>query len=218
LLTPRLLPHALLLAIGLTAIPAIAEAVPNGTWLSQPQLWFHASTQTLTQTMALIRTQHFKVVFLDYRNVPDALQHQIRQEARRQGLIPVVWIQSPEYRSLSIPQLIDEARHGDGLQIDDHFFANYSLADFFELRARYNKPIFCSIQPFQSALLPQNGCNQVDVQCYSSAGWQNCLKIAGQLGAVVSLSAKDTLGYLNQLEGQRFNVFLWPNSKQLIPP
>jgi hypothetical protein len=207
-----------MMAAALTAGTSWGSAIPNGTWLSQPQIWFHTSTQTLDQALAAIRSQGFRVVFLDYRNVPEGVQATAVQLARKHRLIPVVWIQSPQYRSLSIPQLIDEARYGDGLQVDDHFFAHYSLQDFYELRALYSKPIFCSIQPFQVALVPPTGCNQLDVQCYSSRGWQTCVSLAQRLGAVVSLSAQETFNYAAQLRGQRFNVFLWPDSKRLLRP
>jgi hypothetical protein len=190
--------------------PKIAIAAPNGTWLSQPQIWFYASTNKLEQVLTEIRTQRYKVVFLDYRKVPDAMQQQVSQEVRRQGLIPVVWVQSPQYRSMSIPELVNAARYGDGIQVDDHFFNHYTLSDFYALRRLYTKPIFCSIQPSQVALSPRGGCNQVDVQCYASNGFQSCVKLADQLGAVVSLSTTDTLGQRETLGERRFNTFLWP--------
>ncbi|MFQ6538114.1 hypothetical protein ACLNEE_05325, partial [Aphanothece stagnina RSMan2012] len=146
----------------------------------------------------------------DYRKVSDPVQQEVAQEARRQGLIPVVWVQSPQYRSMSIPELVHEARHGDGIQVDDHFFANYSLADFYRLRHLYTKPIFCSIQPFQAGLRPPSGCNQLDVQCYTNQGFQQCVKLADRLGAVVSLSEKNTLRHQPTLGSRRFNTFLWP--------
>lgn len=207
-----------MMAALLLAESALGSAVPNGTWLSQPQIWFHASTQTLDKAMAQIRAQQYQVVFLDYRNVPEAVQAAVRQAARKQGLIPVVWVQAPQYRSLSVPQIIHEARYADGIQVDDHFFAHYSLQDFYQLRALYSKPIFCSIQPFQAALVPPTGCNQLDVQCYSSRGWRECINLAQRLGAVVSLSAQETFGDVDQLNGQRFNVFLWPDSERIINP
>jgi hypothetical protein len=160
--------------------------------------------------MTQIRIQQYRVVFLDYRKVADGVQQQVSQEARRQGLIPVVWVQSPQYRSMSIPELVYEARHGDGIQVDDHFFSHYTLRDFYALRRLYTKPIFCSIQPFQVAQAPPGGCNQLDIQCYAAQGFQSCVKLADKLGAVVSLSATQTLGYQETLGGRRFNTFLWP--------
>lgn len=204
-------------AARLAVLPVAVIAVPNGVWLSQPQIWFYSSTERLTNIMALIRAEHYKIVFLDYRKVPDPLQQEVAQEARRQGLRPVVWVQSPQYRSMSIPDLVHEARHGDGIQVDDHFFANYSLADFYRLRLLYSKPIFCSIQPFQAALAPPNGCNQIDVQCYTTPGFQQCVKLADRLGAVVSLSTTDTLGYKSTLGGRLFNTFLWPGPRPERP-
>ncbi len=201
---------ASLVAIGLTLAPGAVAAAPNGTWLSQPQIWFYASSDRLTQAMNRIREENYKVVFLDYRKVSDTVQRQVALEARRQGLIPVVWVQSPQYRSMSISDLVHEARHGDGIQVDDHFFANYSLADFYRLRRLYTKPIFCSIQPFQADLAPPGGCNQLDVQCYTPQGLQGCIKIADRLGAVVSLSSTSTLAYQSTLGARLFNTFLWP--------
>jgi hypothetical protein len=159
--------------------------------------------------MADIRGSDFKVVFLDVRKVSEAMQQEAAQAARRQGLLPVVWVQSPQYRGLRIDQLVAEARHGDAIQVDDHFFANYSLEDFYLLRRLYPKPIFCSIQPFQASLLPTAGCNQLDVQCYSAPQFQQCLKLADRLGAVVSLSSENTLKYRSQLGERSFNTFLW---------
>ncbi|WP_233831095.1 MULTISPECIES: hypothetical protein [unclassified Synechococcus] len=199
-----------LTAAGLALLPLAADAAPNGTWLSKPQIWFYTSTNTITQTLARMRAARYRVVFLDYRNVADPVQQHVAQEARQQGLMPVVWVQSPQYRSMSIPDLVNEARHGDGIQVDDHFFANYTRADFYRLRQLYTKPIFCSIQPFQVALLPPGGCNQLDVQCYTAQTFQQCVKTADRLGAVVSLSTKNTLGYQNSLGTRRFNTFLWP--------
>ncbi|MCP9917748.1 hypothetical protein KBZ13_14820 [Cyanobium sp. ATX 6F1] len=202
-------PHVVA-AAGLLLAPLAAGAAPNGTWLSQPQIWFYTSTNGISQVMAQIRAVHYNVVFLDYRKVSDPMQQQVAQEARRQGLMPVVWVQSPQYRSLTIPDLLHEARNGDGIQVDDHFFANYSLADFYRLRQLYTKPIFCSIQPFQAGLVPPGGCNQLDVQCYTAQTFQQCVKTADRLGAVVSLSATHTLRYQTTLGARLFNTFLWP--------
>lgn len=197
------------LAVGLSVHAAAVQAAPNGTWLSQPQIWYYASRQSLNGVMAEIRGSDFKVVFLDVRKVSEPMQREATQAARRQGLMPVVWVQSPQYRRLRIADLVHEARHGDGIQVDDHFFANYSLADFYLLRRMYPKPIFCSIQPFQASLVPTAGCNQLDVQCYSAPQFQQCLKVADRLGAVVSLSSTNTLSYRSQLGERSFNTFLW---------
>lgn len=191
-----------------------AMGAPNGVWLSQPQIRFHASTNTISSVMADIHAQNYRIVFLDFRNVADEVQQEIAQQARQQGLRPVVWVQSPQYRSLSVQELIHEARHGDGIQVDDHFFANYTLTDFRNLRFQYSQPIFCSIQPFQSALVPQVGCNQLDVQCYVSKSFTGCQKLADQLNAVLSLSEKDTYRYKEKLGSRSFNVFLWPYSNR----
>ncbi|MEA5412134.1 hypothetical protein VB737_10195 [Synechococcus sp. BA-120 BA3] len=197
------------LAVGLVLGAAAAQAAPNGTWLSQPQIWYYASRGALNGVMADIRSSDFKVVFLDVRKVSEAMQQEAAQAARRQGLLPVVWVQSPQYRALGISDLVHEARHGDAIQVDDHFFAHYSLEDFYRLRRLYPKPIFCSIQPFQASLLPAAGCNQLDVQCYSAKQFQPCLKLADRLGAVVSLSSENTLRYRSQLGERSFNTFLW---------
>ncbi len=191
----------------------VAGAIPNGTWLSKPQIWYHSSTNTLDRTLAQIRAQQYKIVFLDYRNVPDAAQRQVSQKVRQQGLMPVVWVQTPQFRSLTVQQLVYEARHGDGIQIDDHFFTHYSHADFYKLRSLYTKRIYCSIQPFQAAKIPPTGCNELDVQCYVPDSLETCLKLVDQLQAVTSLSAEDTFQKRQQLNGRPFNVFLWPNSK-----
>jgi hypothetical protein len=161
-----------------------------------------------------IQREKYKVIFLDFRGVGDEVQQQVSQKAREQKLMPVVWIQSPQYRSLTVAQIIHEARNGDGIQVDDHFFAHYSQREFQYLRYYYKNPIFCSIQPFQWALVPTSGCNQLDVQCYTSSNFSNCLKLADRLKAVVSLSEKDTFRYRNQLGVRRFNVFLWPYSER----
>ncbi|MEO1002905.1 MAG: hypothetical protein AAFX65_07330 [Cyanobacteria bacterium J06638_7] len=198
------------MAAGLALAPQARGAVANGTWLSQPQIWFYSSNQRLSEIMGRIRAERYRVVFLDVRNVADAVQQQVAREARRQGLIPVVWVQTPQYRSMSVSDLIHEARHGDGIQVDDHFFANYQMADFYRLRWLYSKPIYCSIQPFQARLVPRSGCNQLDVQCYTSQTFQSCVKLADQLGAVVSLSTTNTLKHQGTIGGRLFNTFLWP--------
>lgn len=196
-------------------LPAFG-GVPNGTWLSQPQIRFHSSTNTVSQVMKDIQRQNYKVVFLDYRGVPEEVQELVSWEARAQNLVPVVWIQSPQYRSLTVPELIYEARHGDAIQVDDHFFTNYSSRDFQSLSYKYKKPIFCSIQPFQSAVVSQGRCNQLDVQCYTSQNFQSCIALADRLKAVVSLFHKQTFRYKQQLNGRRFNVFLWPYSQRSV--
>ena len=84
--------------------------------------------------MARIRDSNYRVVFLDVRKVSEPMQREAAQAARRHGLLPVVWVQSPQYRALRIADLVHEARHGDGIQVDDHFFAHYSQADFRLLR------------------------------------------------------------------------------------
>ncbi|WP_094555234.1 hypothetical protein [Synechococcus sp. 1G10] len=198
-----------LLAAALALGAAAVQAAPNGTWLSQPQIWYYASQRSLDTTMAQIRASNYRMVFLDVRKVSDAMQQEAAEAARRQGLLPVVWVQSPQYRALRIEDLVHEARHGDGIQVDDHFFANYTLADFYLLRQLYTKPIFCSIQPFQARLVPRAGCNQLDVQCYTAQQFQHCLNVADRLGAVVSLSTQNTLGHRSKLGGRPFNTFLW---------
>jgi hypothetical protein len=187
---------------------------PNGTWLSKPQIQFHSSTNTISQVMRDIKRQNYKLVFLDYRGVPDYVQERVSSKARAENLVPIVWIQSPQYRSLTISQLIYEARHGDAIQVDDHFFANYSKKDFLSLSSQYQKPIFCSIQPFQSNMVSQGRCDQLDVQCYTTQKFQSCIALADKLNAVVSLFYKDTFKYRTQLDRRRFNVFLWPYSEK----
>jgi hypothetical protein len=159
-----------------------------------------------------IQRQNYQVVFLDFRGVPDGVQQQVSQEARAQELMPVIWVQSPQYRSLTVTELIHEARHGDGIQVDDHFFAHYSGRQFQSLGFQYQKPIFCSIQPFQAAKVSSGRCNQLDVQCYTNQKFQSCIALADRLKAVVSLSEKETFRYREQLGVRRFNVFLWPYS------
>ena len=195
---------------GLLLAPGSVGAEPNGTWLSQPQIWYYNSKQLLPEVMERIRAENYKLVFLDYRNVSDSVQQLVAKEAREQGLVPIVWVQSPQYRSMTVSDLVREARHADGIQVDDHFFANYSLRDFYRLRRAYPKPIFCSIQPFQARLVPPGGCNQLDVQCYTSQTFRQCVMLADRLGAVVSLSTVRTLRYRGTLGGTSFNTFLWP--------
>jgi hypothetical protein len=192
----------------------VLAGVPNGTWLSQPQIRFHLSTNTLSQVMRDIHRYGYQVVFLDFRKVPDSLQQQVSQEARTQNLIPVVWVQSPQYRSLTVKEIIHEARHGDGIQVDDHFFAHYSRREFQSLDFLYQKPIFCSIQPFQAAKVSGGRCNQLDVQCYTKQNFRSCIALADRLRAVVSLSDQETFRYREQLGVRRFNVFLWPYSEK----
>jgi hypothetical protein len=70
--------------------PSAAGAKPFGTWLSRLQIAFHTSNHTLSSALAQIRAQQHKVVFLDYRNVSDAIQQQVSQTVRQQSLMPVV--------------------------------------------------------------------------------------------------------------------------------
>lgn len=199
------------LALAAAVAPGVAAPAANGTWLSQPQIWFYASNGSLRRVMTQIRAEGYRLVFLDYRKVDDAVQREVAEEARSQGLIPVVWVQSPQYRRMDVGDLVHEARHGDGIQVDDHFFANYTLAAFYRLRQVYTKPIYCSIQPFQVGIVPRTGCNQLDVQCYTSQTFQDCLRLADRLGAVVSLSTQNTLRYRPGLGARTFNTFLWPD-------
>jgi hypothetical protein len=189
---------------------AVADALPNGTWFSKPQIMFHLSNGTLGPVMERVRAQRYRVVFLDFRNVSDLDQQKVAQAARDYQLVPVAWIQSPEYRSLSVQQFVEEGQYTDGIQIDDH----YSRSDFYKLRSQYKKSIYCSIQPFQAALVPLAGCNQVDVQCYSPVTLKQCVGLADRLKAVTSLSAQNTLGFSEAIGGRSFNVFLWPHSDE----
>lgn len=198
-----------MLAALAAAAPSQAVSMPNGTWLSQPQIWFYSSRGQLQRVMAQIRADRYRVVFLDYRKVSDAVQRQVALEARRHGLIPVVWVQSPQYRRMGVADLVHAARHGDGIQVDDHFFAHYGADAFWHLRQVYTKPIFCSIQPFQAGVVPRSGCNQLDVQCYTPQTFKGCVKLADRLGAVVSLSTQNTLGLQSGLGTRTFNTFLW---------
>jgi hypothetical protein len=200
--------------VGLTA--TISNASPYGTWLSKPQIMFHLSNGTLDPAMQRMRAQQYRVVFLDFRNVSDLDQQKVARAARQSQLMPVAWIQSPQFRSLSVRQLIDEGKHTDGIQVDDHYFANYSPSDFYALRSQYTKQIFCSIQPFQAAQVPRTGCNQLDVQCYSPVKFKQCVGLADRLRAVPSLSTQNTLGYREQMGGRSFNVFLWPHSDEFV--
>jgi hypothetical protein len=208
-LVPCFLASAL---VGVTA--AVAGALPNGTWFSKPQIMFHLSNGTLGPVMERVRAQRYRVVFFDFRNVSDLDQQKVTQAARNYQLIPVAWIQSPQFRALSVQQLVDEGKYTDGIQVDDHYFAHYSQRDFHALRSQYTKPIYCSIQPFQAALVPTAGCNQVDVQCYSAITLRQCVGLADRLKAVTSLSAQNTLGFGEVVGGRSFNVFLWPHSDE----
>jgi hypothetical protein len=198
--------------VGVTA--AVANALPNGTWFSKPQIMFHLSNGTLGPVMERVRAQRYRVVFLDFRNVSDLDQQKVSQTARAYQLIPVAWIQSPQFRALSVQQLVDEGKYTDGIQVDDHYFAHYSRSDFYALRSQYTKPIYCSIQPFQAEQVSTAGCNQVDVQCYSAVTLRQCVGLADRLKAVTSLSAQNTLGFGEVIGGRSFNVFLWPHSDE----
>lgn len=68
----------------LALAPLLATAAPNGTWLSQPQIWYYSSTNRMGELMARIRAVRYRVVFLDYRKVSDATQQQVAREARQQ--------------------------------------------------------------------------------------------------------------------------------------
>jgi hypothetical protein len=208
-LVPCLLASALM---GVSS--AVANALPNGTWFSKPQIMFHLSNGTLGPVMERVRAQRYRVVFLDFRNISDLDQQKVAQTARDYQLIPVTWIQSPQFRALSVQQLIDEGKYTDGIQVDDHYFAHYSQRDFRALRSQYTKPIYCSIQPFQAAILPSGGCNQIDVQCYSAITLRQCVGLADRLKAVTSLSSQNTLGFGDVIGGRSFNVFLWPHSDE----
>jgi hypothetical protein len=213
--TLKRLGYPLFALISLGLVPGLAYAgSPNGTWLSRPQIWFHASNNSLEQVMQRIKGERYRYVFLDVRNLTDAEQQRASQAARQQQLTAIAWVQSPQYRQLTVEQIINEARHVDGLQVDDHFFSHYSLYHFNELRARYNKPIFCSIQPFQARLVPPSGCDQVDVQCYTPQQFSYCVGLADRLNAVVSLATSNTLRYQPALNGRTFNVFLWPHTDE----
>ncbi|MEM9136117.1 MAG: hypothetical protein AAGB01_02030 [Cyanobacteria bacterium P01_F01_bin.42] len=201
-------------ALLVSLIPGVASAAPNGTWLSKPQIWYHTSNNTLDAAMARMRSQRYRYVFLDVRHVTDDVQQRVTNKIREYNMVPIVWIQSPQLRSMSVQDLIHEARYADGLQVDDHFFANYSRYDFSRLRSQYRKPIFCSIQPFQSNLVPSTGCNQIDVQCYTPQTFQRCMGLADRLKAVTSLSTKNTLRYRPNLGGRSYNVFLWPHTNE----
>jgi hypothetical protein len=198
--------------VGVTA--TVADALPNGTWFSKPQIMFHLSNGTLGPVMERVRAQRYRVVFLDFRNVSDQDQQRVAQTVRAYQLMPVTWIQSPQFRALSVQQLMDEGKHTDGIQVDDHYFAHYSRSAFYALRSQYPKPIFCSIQPFQAALVPPSGCNQVDVQCYTPVSLRQCVGLADRLKAVTSLSSQNTLGYGEVIGRRSFNVFLWPHSDE----
>jgi len=196
----------------LASIPFAAQASPNGTWLSKPQIWFHASNQTLDSVMARMKQEQYDYVFLDYRNVESEMRQEVSQAAKQNGLSPVVWIQSPQLRSMSVEDMIQEAEHADGIQVDDHFFTHYSQQDFQELRAKYDQEILCSIQPFQASKVPTSGCDQLDVQCYTPASFQQCLRLADNLNAVLSLSSTSTISQQSQYWSRAHNVFLWPHS------
>jgi hypothetical protein len=196
----------------LAGIPLAAQASPNGTWLSKPQIWFHASNQTLDAVMARMQKEQYDYVFLDYRNVDDEMRQQVFASAKKHDLSPIVWIQSPQLRAMTIEDMIQEASDADGLQVDDHFFEHYSQQDFQALRAQYDKKILCSIQPFQVNKIPTSGCDQLDVQCYTPASFQQCMALANNLNAVLSLSSTSTISHQKKLEGRAYNIFLWPHS------
>ncbi len=200
----------------LASLPLAAQASPNGTWLSKPQIWFHSSNQTLDSVMARIKKEQYDYVFLDYRHVDDEMQLQVSEAAREHDLKPIVWIQSPQYRSMTVADMIEEARHADGIQVDDHFFTHYSQRDFQTLRAQYDKTLLCSIQPFQANKVPASGCDQLDVQCYTPASFQRCVGLANRLNAVLSLSHTSTINRQGEFWGRSHNVFLWPHTNDYV--
>lgn len=196
----------------LASVPLAAQASPNGAWLSKPQIWFHASNQTMDAVMARMQIEQYDYVFLDYRNLDDEIRQQAFESAKKHNLSPIVWIQSPQLRSMKVEDLIQEASYADGLQVDDHFFTHYSPQDFQALRAQYDKKILCSIQPFQVSQIPVYGCDQLDLQCYAPASFQQCMTLANNLNAVLSLSSTSTISHQPQLSERAHNVFLWPHS------
>lgn len=200
----------------LASLPLAANATPNGTWLSKPQIWFHSSNQTIDSVMARMEKEQYDYVFLDYRHVDTEMRQQVSESAKQHNLSPIVWIQSPQLRSMSMEDIIEEAEYADGIQVDDHFFTHYSQQDFQLLRAQYDKEILCSIQPFQVDKIPAYGCDQLDVQCYTPTSFQQCLKLANNLDAVLSLSSTSTISHQQQLWGRSHNVFLWPHSDDYL--
>jgi hypothetical protein len=49
------------------------------------------------------------------------------------------------------------------------------------------------------------------VQCYTPQTFHSCVQLADRLGAVVSLSTQNTLGFRPALAGRSCNTFLWPD-------
>lgn len=45
--------------------------------LTPPQIWFYASRGQLERVMAQIRAERYRMVFLDYRQVSDAMQQEV---------------------------------------------------------------------------------------------------------------------------------------------
>jgi hypothetical protein len=166
--------------------------------------------------MARMKAENYEYVFLDYRTIDDEMRQQVAETARANDLSPIVWIQSPQLRSMTVDDLIAEAEHADGIQVDDHYFTHYSQQDFQALRAQYDHKILCSIQPFQVNQIPSSGCDQLDVQCYTPASFQQCLSLANRLNAVLSLSSTSTIRYQPQLRGRSHNIFLWPHSSEYL--
>lgn len=56
---------------GLLWPSSVLAGIPNGTWLSQPQIRYYSSSNLLSQVMQDIQRQQYRVVFLDFRGVPD---------------------------------------------------------------------------------------------------------------------------------------------------
>jgi hypothetical protein len=76
----------LLLSVApLMLAPEVVSAIPNGTWLSKPQIWYFTSTHQIERVMTQIRLQQYKVVFLDYRKVSEQMQQKFRKKRVDRG-------------------------------------------------------------------------------------------------------------------------------------
>ncbi len=197
----------------ISASPAHAEAAagaaPNGTWLSQPQIWFHSTRGSLGQVMAQIRREQYRFVFLDYRRVSDAMQREVAQQARAHGLIPVVWVQSPStgaWASASWSMRPAMAMASRWMTISSRTTAcpTSTAAAGLHQTDLLQHPALPGRHHAAGGLQPAR-CAVLHGQTFSS-----CVKLADRLGAVVSLSTAGTLGRRSSLGGRRFNTFLWP--------
>jgi len=159
-----------------------SRARVEGYWLDQYNASLYILAHSLDDEFREMKARGAKLVLIHADSLPVMILEKMANDANREGLKVVAWIQKPNKENLLRAGKLEKY---DGVQIDDHFFASPPMT-LTELRRKIGKKqLWCSFQPKQYTYYDAKQCDHIDVQIYRNS----CLS---------TLYAAESFGLINR--------------------